>query len=639
MTDTDEYAHLDEQLRQREEALRQSEARYRALVQSQLDLICRFLPDSTLTFVNPAYATFYGTTPEAMIGRSFLEHCDPLTLEDVKSRIQIILDNPAPSHSEFPWTDSSGKIHWVQWVDQGILDEAGHVAEIQAVGRDITHLKTIENTLRLQEEWYRSLFEVNPKPLWVYDRETQMFLEVNKAAVEKYGYSRAEFLSMNITEIRPESEINRLNLVLEMDTEGFYHGRNWFHRAKNGIIFNVEISSHDIIFNGRDARLVLADDVTNQLAAERRLRESEEKFRTMLEAASEGVMLLDERGNITMVNLYIETLFGYDRSEMLDKSALFLVPDHMRRPLAAYQVAFAKRPMFTRIPESEGFVGRCKDGRLVPIEITLTPITIASQSMVMCLVIDLTQRKELEEGRIYAKSLEVKLEKERELIEMKERFISIVSHEFRTPLAVILSSVGILRRYHEILTPDKAAIKLDGIAAQVRRMVQLLEDVLTISRGNAERIQFRPEHLDLEEFCTGITETIRQTDADHHFILLEGVETIPSLYADRRLLEHILLNLMTNATKYSPVGTSVKLSVARIPHAVTFTVTDSGIGIPIADQSHLFEPFHRAQNVSGLEGTGLGLAIVKQSVEEHGGAITFTSVINQGSSFTVTLPI
>lgn len=630
---------LDEQLRQREEALRQSEARYRALVQSQIDLVCCFLPDTTLTFVNHAYATFYGATPDTMIGRSFLEHCNPETHDAIRERIQSILKSPAPSRSEFPWTSPSGKTFWLQWVDQGILNDAGQVVEIQAVGRDITHLKHIEETLRNQEEWYRSLFEVNPMPLWVYDRETLHFLEVNKAAIQKYGYTRDEFLRLTIADVRPESELNRLKIVLEMNTQGFYHGKNWYHRKKDGTVFSVEISSHDLIFNGRPARLVLAHDVTEQLAAERALRESEEKFRTMLEAASEGVILLDDKGTIVMVNLYIETTFGYDRSEMLGKSALFLIPDQMHIRFTGYQAVFARNPMFMRIPESEGIAAQRKDGSLLPVEVTLTPIKIADKAMVMCLIIDLTERKQLEEERLYTKSLEVKLEKERELIDMKERFISIVSHEFRTPLAVILSSVGILRRYYQLLTPEKAAEKLEGIAAQVRRMELLLEDVLTISRGNAERIEFRPEPINVEEFCATIAETIRQADDDKHPIIVEGTDVISSLHGDRRLLEHILLNLLRNATKYSPPGMPVYLRVGRNPEGITFTIKDNGIGIPLDDQTRLFQPFHRAQNVSGLEGTGLGLAIVKQSVEEHGGKIAFESIIGKGTSFTVTLPI
>lgn len=638
MPDAQHPHNLDEQLRQREEALRQSEARYRALVQSQIDLVCRFLPDTTLTFVNDAYARFYGYTPESMIGTSFLDHCDKSTHDSIRERIQHLIKNPAPSHSQYPWTSPTGQVFWLQWVDQAILNSDGEVAEIQAVGRDITHLKQVEDTLRLQEEWYRSLFEVNPMPLWVYDRETLRFLAVNKAAIQKYGYTREEFETMEITQIRPALEINRLQMVLQMDTKGFYHGKNWLHRKKDGTIFSVEISSHDLVFNGRPARLVLANDVSEQIAAENALRESEEKFRTMLEAASEGVMLLDEAGNLVMVNVYIETLFGYDRSELLKKSALFLLPDDLRDRFAGYQKTFAERPMFTRIPESEGILGQRKDGTRIPIEVTLTPITIAGNSMVMCLIMDLTQRKQLMDERIYTRALEVRLEKERELIEMKERFISIVSHEFRTPLAVILSSVGILRRYYTILTPEKATEKLDGIAVQVRRMEQLLEDVLTISRGNAERIQFRPEPLNLEEFCASIAETIRQADFERHPIIVQGVENVRTIYGDRRLLEHILLNLLTNATKYSPPSTPVSLIVGRNPEGVTFTVSDNGIGIPVDDQPRLFEPFHRAQNVSGLEGTGLGLAIVKQSVEEHGGTIAFESIIGKGSSFTVTLP-
>lgn len=621
----------------RETALRRSEERYRALVQSQSDLVCRFTADTILTFVNEAYARFYNSTPAEMVGRSFLLHIDPATRDGVLERLTQIMRDPAPSVTSFPWLSPTGRTHWVEWVDQGICDEEGNVIEIQAVGREITHLKEIEAALRDQQERYRYLFEVNPMPMWVYDRSTRRFLEVNKAATEKYGYTRDEFMTLQITDIRPEQELGRLNDALKMDTRGFYHGKNWLHKRKDGVVFNVEISSHDVDFNGQPARLVLANDVTDKIAAERALRESEETFRTMLEAASQGVILLDMSGYIRLVNVYIETAFGYDRSELVGQSALFLIPQHMHEEFLRVRREFVKRPMFTRMGEADGLIAQRKDGSLMPMEMTITPITVAGQPMILCLLFDITERKQLEEHRLYVNALEVKLEKDRELIQLKERFISIVSHEFRTPLAVILSSVGILRRYHANLTPQKAAEKLDGIAAQVRRMVQLLEDVLTISQGHAERIEFRPEPLNVEEFCAEIAETIRQTDKEQHPIHIT-IDDVPVITGDRRLLEHILLNLLTNAAKYSPAGAPIDLGVRRDGRNIIISVQDRGMGIPPEDQDRLFEPFHRAQNVSGLEGTGLGLTIVKQSVVEHGGSISFESSVGHGSTFTVTLP-
>jgi PAS domain S-box-containing protein len=636
-----DITQLKHDIHEREQNLRRSEERYRALLQSQSDLVCRFLPDTTLTFVNEAYAAFYGSTPAEMIGRSFLEHVDPDTIEGVYERLEQLRRDPTPSLTSFPWTSPSGRVHWLQWVDQGILDEDGNVVEFQAVGRDITHLKDVEHALRVQQERYRDLFEFSPLPMWVYDRDTLRFLEVNKAAVEKYGYSREEFLSLTIDQIRPANEVPRLMSVLRNSSLNtwVYHGKHWRHMKKDGTVFDVEISSHDVDYDGRKARLVLANDVTEQITAEQALRDSEEKFRTMLEAISQGVMLLDAQGNICQVNVYIETLFGYDRTELVGKPAYSLVPDDMRDKFTELQAEFAQSARYMHLGEQFGLEVQHRSGRRIPTELTLTPATINGQPMIICLLTDLTERKQLANQRLYVKALEVKLEKDRELLNLKERFISTVSHEFRTPLAVILSSVGILRRYHANLSAEKAAEKLEHIATQVRRMVQLLEDVLTISKGNAERIEFRPEPIDVQDICTSIAETIRQADNHQHPILVSVPAEIKTIRADRRLLEHILINLLTNATKYSPVGSHVRLRVSRRPTGIAFIVQDKGIGIPVQDQAHLFEPFHRAGNVSGLEGTGLGLAIVKQSVEEHGGTITFESIEGKGTTFTVLIPV
>jgi PAS domain S-box-containing protein len=626
--------------RRKEQALRQSEERYRALVQSQSDLICRFDLDTTLTFVNDAYARFYRSTPEALVGRSFLEHINPATHHEVRARLDQLRIDPSPSKTSFPWVSPEGRTYWIEWVDLGILDEDGTVIEFQAAGRDITHLKEVEHALRVQEEHYRSLFEFNPLPMWVYDRQTRRFLEVNKAAIERYGYTRDEFLAMTIADIRPTSQLSRLQEVLDGNTHGFYHGKGWVHRKKDGTEIEVEIASHDVVFDNQPSRLVSAVDVTERMMVERALRESEETFRTMLEAASQGVVLLDGRGQIRVVNVYIEQLFGYDRSELLGQSALHLIPPDMHERFVSLQVAFSRNARFMRFSEQEGLTAVTKHGHRIPVEVTLTPISIQGEPMVLCLMSDLTERKQLADQRLYVRELEVKLEKDRELLNLKERFVTIVSHEFRTPLAVILSSVYILRRYHLSLSAERALEKMDAIADNVRRMVKLLEDVLTISTGNADRILFRPEQLSVAELCASLAETIRQADNHQHPILVTLTQDTTTIYGDRRLLEHILINLMGNATKYSPVGKPVRLDVTRQtnPPNIVFTISDEGMGIPPTDQARLFQPFHRAENVSGIEGTGLGLAIVKQSVEEHAGTITFTSELGKGTTFVVTLP-
>ncbi len=235
------------------------------------------------------------------------------------------------------------------------------------------------------------------------------------------------------------------------------------------------------------------------------------------------------------------------------------------------------------------------------------------------------------------------LEQEKELSELKSRFLSVASHEFRTPLAVILSSAQLLQRYASRLSEQKKADYLHRIQTSVQRMTSLVDDVLLVEQGRIGRLQFNPKSLDMIAFCQGITEEFQLGIGRQHQIVLSlaELENAASLPArlDENLLDHILRNLLSNAIKYSPPDSRVTLNLARTETHVRLTVTDQGIGIPARDQARLFESFHRASNVGVIQGTGLGLHIVKQAVERHGGTIAVQSQEEQGSTFTVELPL
>lgn len=494
-----------------ERALFESESRYRGILDSQIDLICQYTPDLLLTFVNDAYCKFFGQTAQELIGKSFVPMIDADQHAAIYQRRDECLIDPSPRVAEVRRTVSDGKVYWTQWVDFGIRDEMGKVILIQAVGRDVTRLKEVEAELREQEERYRSLFKMSPVPMWLYDVETLRFLEVNDAALRQYGYAREEMLLLTTEVIQAPDQQEQMRQVLAQFERESVEQLEWQHCRKNGTLFDVEITSHELVLNNRRVRFVVASDIT--------------------------------------------------------------------------------------------------------------------------------ERKLLEQQRIYANSLEVAIEKDREIMRVKEKFVSVVSHEFRTPLAVILSSVEILRRYHEKLTPDNLREKLEGIGVQVQRMVALLEDVLTVTKGNAGQVEFKPEAVDVAYFCTTLVDHIRTADRDRHRFVVEFDLPIGTHFMlDRRLLEHILLNLLSNASKYSPEGDVIMLIVEREDNDMVFMITDTGIGIPEKDQTRLFEPFHRADNVTAIDGTGLGLAIVKQSVDKHGGSITFESEEGRGTTFIVRLP-
>lgn len=230
------------------------------------------------------------------------------------------------------------------------------------------------------------------------------------------------------------------------------------------------------------------------------------------------------------------------------------------------------------------------------------------------------------------------LEKEKQLNELKSRFVSMTSHEFRTPLTTILSSTELLQSHSYKWGEPRDLKHLERIHTAVERMTELLNGVLVLSRAEAGRLEFHPQPLNLEQFCRDLVEDL-QSSAPEHQLLFSLTGNCTQVAMDEKLLQHILPNLLSNAIKYSPRGGSVRFEVTCTNTSVCFQIQDQGIGIPTADLPHLFESFHRAKNVGNISGTGLGLAIVKKSVDLHGGTISVTSEVGIGTTFIVILPL
>ena len=246
---------------------------------------------------------------------------------------------------------------------------------------------------------------------------------------------------------------------------------------------------------------------------------------------------------------------------------------------------------------------------------------------------DITQRKRAEVELLAA------LQREKELSEMKSKFVSIASHELRTPLATILSAAELLEHYSDGLSAEDKLKMLHGIQGAVKRMNTMIEDVLIIGKAEAGALQFEPKPVDLGELCHKVVEELRGGVAKQHVIRFERGFERGRLNLDEKLLRHILTNLLSNAVKYSPSGSTVSLLLAERDGEAVIEVGDQGIGIPLEDQVRLFESFHRASNVGNRQGTGLGLVIVKKAVELHGGTISIDSEVDAGTRISVRLPL
>jgi len=247
--------------------------------------------------------------------------------------------------------------------------------------------------------------------------------------------------------------------------------------------------------------------------------------------------------------------------------------------------------------------------------------------------VDIDDRKRAEVELLAA------VQREKELSEMKSKFVSTASHEFRTPLATMLSSAELLEHYSESLSPAERLNLLQTIQGSANRMSEMIDDVLTLGRAESGVLKLNLGPTNLRELCSRVVSEFRIAQGKQHIITLDDRFDRSDATMDERLLRHILNNLLSNAVKYSPPGSEVTFSLTRRDEQAAIEIQDRGIGIPLEDQPRMFESFHRASNVENRPGSGLGLAIVKKAVELHGGEISLTSAVGSGTRFTVMIPL
>jgi PAS domain S-box-containing protein len=488
------------------------------------------------------------------------------------------------------------------------------------------------------EKSFEYLFINNPLPMWIYDLETLNFLDVNQAAVEQYGYTRDEFLHMTLRDIRPAEDVKRLLDDVTAPRPNLQRSGIWRHVRKDREVILAEITSHRLDFQGCDAVLVAARDVTAHENDRQALTRSEAQFRALFDSASEAIIIVNQAGAIQLFNTRAQEIFGYQAGEVIGTTIETLIPQRNQDIHQQHRAEFIRQPHTRPMGLGMSLYGLRRDGSEFPVEVSLSTVPTDEGRLIMALVTDISYRQQLEEEVVRAELMRMELLKEREIIELKERFVSTVSHEFRNPLAGIMASASILERYFERLPPERQHEHARRILAGSREMEILLDDILEFSRTRSGKEEIQRTPINLRAFCDELIEQIRELEAESHLIRLE-IEAIDMVQLDQRVLRHVLANLLSNAAKYSPEGSEIRFHAHRNTDHIVFEIEDQGIGIPAEELTSIFEPFHRAKNASAYSGTGLGLAIVKQKVELHGGTISCHSQEGAGAVFTVKLPL
>jgi PAS domain S-box-containing protein len=380
--------------------------------------------------------------------------------------------------------------------------------------------------------------------------------------------------------------------------------------------------------------IALAVEIDERQRTEVALRESEARYRQVIEHTPTPTVVVDiETGRFADANESALRFYGVDRTLLLAGGPADFSPEY--QPDGRLSAESAREKIAQALGGETPYfdwVHRRGDGREIPCAVHLARVP-GKETRVIAAVTDRTEQFRTEE------TIRRALENERELNELRSRFTSIVSHEFRTPLGIIMSAVELLRNYFERLDDARRTELFDDIHGATRRMAALMEQVLVLGRADAGKLTFTPVPLDLEALCLKLTDESQSATVRRCPVEMAFENDLSGATADEPLLRHIFSNLLSNAAKYSPSGSPVEFRVRRDGDAAEFVVKDCGIGIPMDDQARMFEAFQRAGNVGEIPGSGLGLLITKRCVELHGGSIGFVSEAGAGTAFTVRLPV
>ena len=399
---------------------------------------------------------------------------------------------------------------------------------------------------------------------------------------------------------------------------------------------------------------------------------------SLFENATEGIILTNGSGNIVMVNPAAERVFGYNASELIGKPVEVLLPDNIKSHHQALREEFYEHPSNRVMGHGRDLYGKRKDGSKIPVEVSLSFYKRVDELFVIAFIVDITQRKKIEQNileqqkelekmatdmRRLNTQLEAKVEertvilkealqklersqlelsealdKEKQLSEIKGRFVSMASHEFRTPLSTVLPSASLLSKYTTTEEQDKRNRHVEKIKNSVKHLNDILEDFLSLGKLNEGKVEVQNTKFDLKAFMEDTIDEMKGLlKKDQYFIFQhEGTNTVCS---DRKLLKNIIFNLTTNAIKFSDEGAPLELRSKITNDTMQVTIKDKGIGISEDDLGHLYSSFYRGRNAMNIQGTGLGLHIVKRYVELLSGTIELKSKLGEGSTFCITIPI
>jgi len=469
---------------------------------------------------------------------------------------------------------------------------------------------------RRAEEEFRVAVEASPNGMLMVDA-SGLILMVNAQIEKEFGYSRDELIGRPVEillphGVRDKHKAHRADFFAHPEPRRMGEGRELFGLRKGGDEFPVEIGLNPIHTAAGLRVLASVVDITER-------KRAEEQFRVAVEAAPHGMLMVDERGTILLVNAQIERQFGYSREELLGTSVEILVPESLRAAHHAHREQFYHKPEPRQMGAGRELFGVRKDGQRIPVEIGLNPISTAAGMRVLASVVDISDRRRIEEQL-----------RRTELLAELGTLASGMAHEIGTPMNVILGRAEFAMRR---VDDDRAKQSLETIVIQVERITKIMNQFLNFARRRpGER---RP--VALKDVIEDSMEMLHERLARHRVnVVAELPEQMPLVQVDPDQISQVLLNLFINALHAMSEGGILRVTVKPEADAVVLIIADSGQGIPRENLGKIFTPFFTTKEVG--KGTGLGLSVVHGIIEAHGGSIAVESEPGKGTTFTIRLP-
>ena len=603
------------------------------LIENRSLAVAMFAPDMRDGQANRGWRDQYRLGQIDLIGRSHYE-VFPEIGEEWKAIHRRCLEGAVDTNPCAAFIREDGFLDWIRWeVRPWYLDaEQTRIGGLIMYTEVITERVETERSLRASELRHRALFEQSNDAIFVIST-AGTFLDANHRALDMLGYTLEELHSLNYLAViapaqRPASAAT-FQRLLGGESMPSYHrtllrkdGSTFVANLKGGPIYD----EHSRVLYIQH----IVRDVTEEILHEQQVRIKDKA----IAASITPIALADLAGQLTYVNQAFLKLWKYDSEEqVIGRSVL----DFWEDPQAAQVVVDALL--------TEGhFVGELRarriDGQMCDVALTASMVHDA-QGHPICMMgsfNDVTRQKQAEAFALENERLKVRFQKEHAQNTLIQQMISMLSHDLRSQLAVIASSRDMLDHYFDRLSEEGRRDRLETIGRQVKYALQMLDDTVQMARGNLNEREFDPGSVNLAMLCQVSLDEIRLAQQGHHtlhFINRGGIEIA---YIDEVLVSRILLNLLSNALKYSPGGGEIRLELDSQEGWIVLEVIDQGMGISDHDLPYIFDPFYRAQTASGISGTGLGLSIVKDCVTRHGGQIVVESAPGQGCTFRVLLP-